>query len=77
MASPAGLLHVADRKLYELTPAYFNQTAAPFDYDPAAGAPLWLKFLGELWPTTPSRSPHCRSGLVTSCPGVPTSRRSR
>ncbi len=33
------------------TPYFFTSTAAPFDFDPKAPAPLgWLQFLSELWP---------------------------
>ena len=37
--------------LLDHTPAFFNATSVPFDYDPTAGPPTrWLSFLGELWP---------------------------
>ncbi|WAL64461.1 phage/plasmid primase, P4 family [Amycolatopsis cynarae] len=46
-----GLLQVAERKLLDLTPAFFNLVSVPFDYDPAAPRPeRWLRFLDELWP---------------------------
>jgi putative DNA primase/helicase len=48
-----GLMHVPTRKLIEHDPLFFNLVAAPFDYDPAAEAPGWSKFLAELWPDDP------------------------
>ncbi|KAB2341936.1 NTP-binding protein [Actinomadura rudentiformis] len=48
-----GLLRLSDRKLLDLTPAYFNLVSVPFDYDAAAPPPAqWLEFLRRLWPTT-------------------------
>jgi putative DNA primase/helicase len=50
-----GLLELregGERRLLPHTPMFFNQTAVPFAYDPDAPPPkLWLKFLGELWPS--------------------------
>jgi putative DNA primase/helicase len=49
-----GLLDVNSRELLEHTPAFFNQTAVPFDYDQAAPSPeRWLVFLAELFPDQP------------------------
>lgn len=49
-----GLLHIGTRELIEHTPAYFNQVAVPFDYDPDVGdPPRWLAFLDQLWPDDP------------------------
>jgi putative DNA primase/helicase len=45
-----GLLDLTARALLPHTPRYFNQTAVPFDYDPAAKAGAWLPFLEQLWP---------------------------
>ena len=46
-----GLLHVPTRKLIPHTPAFFNLTSLPFDYDAqAVTATAWHKFLDELWP---------------------------
>lgn len=45
-----GLLDVADRDLLPHTPRYFNTFALPFDYDPEATCPRWLKFLREAFP---------------------------
>jgi putative DNA primase/helicase len=46
-----GLLDVGRRELLEHTPAFFNATSVPFEYDPGAGAPRsWLIFLDALWP---------------------------
>jgi putative DNA primase/helicase len=46
-----GLLDVSQRKLLGHTPAFFNSTAVPFDYDPEAPPPThWLRFLHDLWP---------------------------
>jgi putative DNA primase/helicase len=49
-----GLLDVESQRLLPHTPIYFNQTAVPFAYDPAAAQPeRWLRFLHELWPDEP------------------------
>jgi putative DNA primase/helicase len=54
VACANGLLHVGTRKLITNTPRFFNTTSVPFDYDPAAAAPVrWLQFLAELWPDDP------------------------
>lgn len=54
VACANGLLRVADRKLLDHTPAFFNLVSVPFDYDPAAPEPSkWLEFLGQLWPDDP------------------------
>jgi putative DNA primase/helicase len=46
-----GLLDLAQRRLLPHTPAYFNETAVPFPYEPDARPPeRWLGFLAELWP---------------------------
>jgi putative DNA primase/helicase len=46
-----GLLDVGRRTLIPHTPAFWNATSVPFDYDPAAPEPRrWLGFLAELWP---------------------------
>lgn len=45
-----GLLRVADRKLLDPDPRFFNLVSVPFDYDPAAPAPeRWLTFLRDAW----------------------------
>jgi putative DNA primase/helicase len=49
-----GLLDVGQRHLLPHTPNFFNQTAVPFDYDPATPPAMdWLAFLAELWPDEP------------------------
>jgi putative DNA primase/helicase len=54
VATANGLLEVTSRTLYAHTPAYFNQTAVPFNYDAAAPPPdKWLTFLDALWPQEP------------------------
>ncbi len=50
MACRNGLLRLSDGLLLPHSSAYFNTAAADFDYDPAADAPEWLKFLGSVWP---------------------------
>jgi putative DNA primase/helicase len=46
-----GLLDITSRELYRHTPAYFNQTSVPFDYDLLAPDPKeWLAFVRGLWP---------------------------
>src|SRR5262249_42167407 len=50
VACKNGLLDVASRTLLPHTPAFFNQTGVPFDYDPEAPEPMrWLCFLDDLW----------------------------
>lgn len=45
-----GLLRVADRKLLDHDPRFFNLVSVPFDFDPAAPEPTrWLKFLRDAW----------------------------
>lgn len=49
-----GLLNLADRKLSDHTPAFFNVVTVPFDYEPDAPKPVaWLEFLASLWPDDP------------------------
>jgi putative DNA primase/helicase len=50
IACANGLLHLERRELLPLSPLYFNQTAAPFDYDAEATEPReWLSFLASIW----------------------------
>jgi putative DNA primase/helicase len=45
-----GLLRFSDRTLLPPDPTFYNHTALPFDYDPAAQVPfMWEAFLGSLW----------------------------
>jgi putative DNA primase/helicase len=45
-----GLLHLPTRTLVPHTPAFYEQHALPFDYDPKVTNPTrWLEFLRELW----------------------------
>lgn len=49
-----GLVNRSTRGLIPPTPAFFNTSCAPFDYDPAAPTPVcWLAFLESLWPDDP------------------------
>lgn len=49
-----GLLRLDGRVLLPHTPAYWNQTAVPFNFDSSAPVPAaWLAFLNELWPDDP------------------------
>jgi putative DNA primase/helicase len=51
VACANGLLNVHTRTIYPHDPAFWNQTAVPFAYDPDAPDPArWLGFLDELWP---------------------------
>ena len=51
VAMENGLLHLPTRTLLPHTPAYYNEHALAFGYDPDAPAPKrWLEFLMELWP---------------------------
>lgn len=43
------------RELTEHSPAVFNLAYRPFDYDPAATAPLWEKFIGQALPSQDDR----------------------
>lgn len=50
VACENGLLDVETQTLLPHTPAYFNQTAVPFAYEPDAPAPTrWIDFLYRLW----------------------------
>ncbi|TWS26617.1 hypothetical protein FK268_05190 [Tsukamurella sputi] len=44
-----GLLHIPTGEIIAHTPAMFNTISIPFDYDAAAQAPNWLRFLGSVW----------------------------
>jgi putative DNA primase/helicase len=45
-----GLLNIETGKLEAPDPYFFNVNCLPFDYDPAARAPTWIRFLRDLWP---------------------------
>ncbi len=47
------LLHLPTGETMPHTPRLFNLSAAPFDYDPNATAPMWENFLLDLWPNDP------------------------
>ena len=48
-----GLLDLESLSLYPHTPQFFNLTATPIAYDPAAPAPKhWFWFLDSLWPSS-------------------------
>jgi len=54
VACANGLLHLPSLSMEPPTPAYFNASALPFDYDPDALDPInWLSFLDQLWPNDP------------------------
>lgn len=54
VACTNGLLRVADRRLLDLNPRFFNLVSVPFDYHPDAAEPKrWLEFLDQLWPEDP------------------------
>ena len=54
VACANGLLHLPSLSLEPPTPAYFNASALPFDYDPDALDPVnWLKFLEQIWANDP------------------------
>ncbi|MBD0423502.1 NTP-binding protein [Streptomyces sp. TRM S81-3] len=50
VACANGLLRIRDRALLPHGPGFFNLVSVPFAYDPAATAPTWLRFLGQIWP---------------------------
>ena len=59
IACTNGLLHLPTRALLAHTPAFFSLNAFPFDYDPAAPAPVeWLTFLKQLWPKDQAYDQH-------------------
>lgn len=69
VACANGLLRVADRTLLPHDPSFFNLVSVPFNYDPAALAPIrWLTFLGELWSGDPESAQALREyfGYVLS-----------
>ncbi|MEU0246660.1 phage/plasmid primase, P4 family [Streptomyces sp. NPDC006235] len=46
-----GLLDIGTRKMAPATPAYFNSTSLPYDYEETDEIPVeWLKFLASVWP---------------------------
>ena len=49
-----GLLHWPDRTLLDHSPDLFNVYALPYDYDPDAECPRWLKFIGSTFATDPA-----------------------
>jgi putative DNA primase/helicase len=50
VACANGLLDVHARELLDHTPAFFNQCAVPFNFDPEAAPPWkWFEFLNQLW----------------------------
>nr|WP_255951003.1 phage/plasmid primase, P4 family [Streptomyces sp. ODS25] len=53
VACTNGLLRVRDRALLPLSPEFFNLVSVPFDYDPAARAPVWRAFLHQVLPDDP------------------------
>jgi len=54
VAMQNGLLHLPSRTLRPHTPAFYNEHALAFGFDPRATPPrLWLRFLDELWPDDP------------------------
>ena len=46
-----GLPKLADRTLLPHTPDYFNIMVLPYEYDPTATAPRWMRFLDEVFRT--------------------------
>lgn len=50
IACQNGLLDIDDRDLLPHSQKFFNLFALPFDYDPEATCPRWLKFLREVFP---------------------------
>lgn len=50
-----GVYDLATDQLLPHTPERFNTSALPYAYDPAAGCPLWLRFLDEQVPAADSR----------------------
>ena len=49
--TPGSAGHLADRTLLPHTPDYFNIMVLPYEYDPTATAPRWMRFLDEVFRT--------------------------
>ncbi|AGK80449.1 phage/plasmid primase, P4 family [Streptomyces anulatus] len=46
-----GLLDIKSRKVIRATPAFFNTTSLPYDYEETDDLPTeWIKFLHSVWP---------------------------
>ena len=45
-----GIFHLDDNLLIPHSLGFFTQNSLPFDYDPEAKCPLWLKFMEEAFP---------------------------
>lgn len=50
IAAGNGVVDLYTRELVQHSPGRFNLFSLPFDYDPAATAPLWQSFLDEVLP---------------------------
>ncbi|NRF68663.1 hypothetical protein HLB44_16850 [Aquincola sp. S2] len=45
-----GLFHLPTRRLFPHTPHRFGLAALPYEFDPTAQCPEWLKFVRSVWP---------------------------
>ena len=50
VVTPSGLLDTSTRRTRAVREGFFATAGTSVSYDPAATAPHWLRFLGELWP---------------------------
>lgn len=46
-----GLFHLQDNIVLPHSLGFFTQNSLPFQYDPTAQCPTWLKFLSDVWET--------------------------
>jgi putative DNA primase/helicase len=53
IACKNGLLHFQSGKLFEHDPRFWSHNVLPFEYDPAARCPRFMKFLEEILPGDP------------------------
>ena len=44
-----GILDVEAGELFKHTPRFFTTNCLPFDFDPGAKCPTWMKFIDDLW----------------------------
>ena len=45
-----GLFHLEDNILLPHSLGFFTQNSLPFEYDPKATCPQWIKFMQDVWP---------------------------
>lgn len=45
-----GLFHLEDQVLLDHSLGFYTQNSLPFEFDPNAQCPVWMKFLNDIWP---------------------------